>query len=207
MQGISRDEMPDDIDILDYLHQTDNERSIGKKFDVEMIESRARQDAQIVRWSDIVSAIGLRDHRHMSQALRTHILGLRPEYADETAADHLLAYCRQKQLFVPTTGHLQSAMHPGIRKVFQGCLYENVVVRDEWNDHQSIAHLDAVLAGVDKFEPVSGGGEVNHSEEATGKLVVAGGDSPIDLEMAEHALDAVTLFVKRPIMFDFHAAV
>lgn len=60
---------------------------------------------------------------------------------------------------------------------------------------------------MDKFEPVSGGGEMDHAQEAIGKLVVAGGDGPVDLEMAKHAFDAVALFVERPIMFDLHAAV
>lgn len=63
------------------------------------------------------------------------------------------------------------------------------------------------LGGVDKFEPVSGGSDMNHAEEAVGKLVVAGGDGAIDLEVAEHALNAVALHVERPVMFDFHAAV
>lgn len=63
------------------------------------------------------------------------------------------------------------------------------------------------LGGVDKFEPVSGGGDMDHSEEAVGKLVVAGGDGAVDLEMAEHAFDAVSLLVERPVMLDLHAAV
>ena len=44
---------------------------------------------------------------------------------------------------------------------------------------------------MDKFEPVSGGGEMDHAQEAVGQLVVAGGDGTVDLEMAEHALDRV----------------
>lgn len=64
-----------------------------------------------------------------------------------------------------------------------------------------------MLGGVDKFEPVSGGGDVDHAEEAVGKLVVAGGDGAVDLEVAEHALDAVALLVERPVMLDLHASV
>ena len=60
---------------------------------------------------------------------------------------------------------------------------------------------------MDKFEPVSGGGEMDHAQEAVGQLVVAGGVGTVDLEMAEHALDAVTLLVELPIMLDLHAAV
>ena len=52
-----------------------------------------------------------------------------------------------------------------------------------------------MLGSVDKFEPVSGGGEMDHAEEAVGQLVVARGDSAVDLEMAEHAFDAVALLV------------
>jgi len=48
---------------------------------------------------------------------------------------------------------------------------------------------------------------MDHAEEAVGKLVVAGGDSAVDFEMAEHALDAVALLVQCPIMLDFHTAV
>ena len=51
------------------------------------------------------------------------------------------------------------------------------------------------LGGVDKFEPVSGGGEMDHSEEAVGQLIVSGGDGAVDFELPEHALDAVALLV------------
>lgn len=60
---------------------------------------------------------------------------------------------------------------------------------------------------MDKFEPVSGGGEMNHAEETVGKLVVSGCDGAVDLEVAEHALDAIALPVERPIMLDLHATV
>ena len=63
------------------------------------------------------------------------------------------------------------------------------------------------LGGVDKFEPVSGGGDMDHTEEAVGKLVIARGDGAVDLQMAEHALDAVALLVERPVVFDLHTTV
>ncbi len=67
--------------------------------------------------------------------------------------------------------------------------------------------FDPKLGGVDKFEPVSGGGEVDHAEEAVGHLVISGGDGAVGLEVAEHALDAVALLVERPVVFDLHTAV
>ncbi len=63
------------------------------------------------------------------------------------------------------------------------------------------------LGGVDKFEPISGSGEMDHTEEAVSELVVAGGDGAVDLEVAEHALDAVALLVERSVMFDLYATV
>lgn len=63
------------------------------------------------------------------------------------------------------------------------------------------------LSDVDKFELVSGGGKMDHAEEAVGRLVVARGDGTVDLEVSEHALDAIALLVERPVMLDLHAAV
>ena len=63
------------------------------------------------------------------------------------------------------------------------------------------------LGCVDKFEPISGCGEVDHAEAAAGQLVIAGGNGPVDLEMAEHALDTVALLVERPVVLDLHPAV
>lgn len=48
---------------------------------------------------------------------------------------------------------------------------------------------------------------MDHSKEAVGQLVVSGGDGAVDLELSEHAFDAIALLVKRPIMLDFHTAV
>ena len=48
---------------------------------------------------------------------------------------------------------------------------------------------------------------MDHSEEAVGQLIVSGGDGPVDLELPEHALDAIAPLVERPIVLDFHATV
>lgn len=56
------------------------------------------------------------------------------------------------------------------------------------------------LGGVDKFEPASGGGEMDLAKEAVGQLAVAGGDRAIDFEMSEHALNAVALPVERAVV-------
>jgi hypothetical protein len=60
---------------------------------------------------------------------------------------------------------------------------------------------------VDKFDPVTRACDVEHSKEAVGELVVAGGDSSIDLEVADHALDAVALAVEAFAVADHYLAV
>lgn len=63
------------------------------------------------------------------------------------------------------------------------------------------------LGGVDKFEPVSGGGDVNHTEEAFGELVVAGCDGAVNFQAAKEAFDVVSFPVERAVMLDLDAAV
>ncbi len=63
------------------------------------------------------------------------------------------------------------------------------------------------LGGVDKFEPVPCGSDVDHAEEALGELVIAGGDGAVDFQAAEEAFDMVSLFIERAVKFDLHAAV
>ena len=60
---------------------------------------------------------------------------------------------------------------------------------------------------MDKFEPVSGGGDTDHGEEAFGELVVACSDSAIDFQTAEGAFDVIVFTVKRLAMLDFDPAV
>ncbi|WP_231382260.1 hypothetical protein [Sphingobium indicum] len=53
---------------------------------------------------------------------------------------------------------------------------------------------------MDKFEPVSGGGEMDRSKEAVSKLAVAGGDGAVDLEVSGHQFNAIALLVLRPVV-------
>ena len=64
-----------------------------------------------------------------------------------------------------------------------------------------------VLGGVDKFDPITRGCEIEHSKEAIGELVVPCGDGTVDLEMAEHPFDAVALAVKTLVVADHLGAV
>ena len=60
---------------------------------------------------------------------------------------------------------------------------------------------------MDKFEPVFDCRQVEHAEEALGELVVSCGDGAVDLEMADHALDAVAQPVEAPAPADGGLAV
>ena len=79
--------------------------------------------------------------------------------------------------------------------------------RIEAKASESLLGDDRSLGGVDKFEPVSGGGEMDHAEEAVGQLIVPSGDGTVDLEVTEHALDAIALLIERPVVLDLHASV
>ena len=58
-----------------------------------------------------------------------------------------------------------------------------------------------------QIEPVSGGCDLDNSKEAVGQLILLGRLGAVDLELTEHALDAIALLSERPTMFDFPAAV
>jgi len=60
---------------------------------------------------------------------------------------------------------------------------------------------------VDKFEPVSGGSDVNHAEEAFGELIISGCDGAIDFQAPEEAFDVVSFSVERAVMFDLDPAI
>ena len=62
-------------------------------------------------------------------------------------------------------------------------------------------------SGANKFEPVSGGGDMDHAEQACGELVLARGDGAVDFQVAEEPFDVVSFPVERPVMFDFDPAV
>ena len=66
---------------------------------------------------------------------------------------------------------------------------------------------DTGLGDVDKFEPVSGGGDMDHSEEAFGELVVAGCDGAIDFQAPKEAFDLISFPVECAVMFDLDPAV
>jgi hypothetical protein len=60
---------------------------------------------------------------------------------------------------------------------------------------------------VNKFEPVSGGGDMDHAEEAFGELIVAGGDGAVDFQASEEAFDLVSFPVENAVMLDLDPAV
>jgi hypothetical protein len=66
---------------------------------------------------------------------------------------------------------------------------------------------NGALGGVGKFEPVSGGNDLNHAEEAFGELIISSGDGAVDFQTAEEVLDVIAFLVERPVMFDLDVAV
>lgn len=60
---------------------------------------------------------------------------------------------------------------------------------------------------MDEFEPVSGCGDMDHTHETGGELIVSGCDGVVDFQSAEHALDTVALIIKRPLIPSRHPAI
>ena len=67
--------------------------------------------------------------------------------------------------------------------------------------------MKIILGGVDKFEPISCGGDMDHTEEGFGELIISGGDGAVDFQAAEESLDVIAFPVERPVMFDLDPAV
>jgi hypothetical protein len=63
------------------------------------------------------------------------------------------------------------------------------------------------LGGVDKFDPISGGGNKDHTEEALGELIVPGCDSAVDFQTDKVALDIIVFLIERLVMFDLDPAI
>lgn len=58
---------------------------------------------------------------------------------------------------------------------------------------------------MDKLEPVSSDGDMDHADESSA-MVVAGGDGAVDFEAAEEAFDMIAFLVERPVVFDLDPA-
>lgn len=56
--------------------------------------------------------------------------------------------------------------------------------------------LPGALGGVDEFEQVAGGSDLDHAEEAFSELVVSGSDRAIGLEMNKTFADTIALLVE-----------
>jgi hypothetical protein len=56
----------------------------------------------------------------------------------------------------------------------------------------------ACLGGVDRFEAVTGSGDMDHAEEAFGELIISGGDGAVDFQAAEEAFGVVSLDLGLP---------
>lgn len=69
------------------------------------------------------------------------------------------------------------------------------------------AQLFVPLGGVDKFEPVSGGDDMDHAEEGFGELIVACCDGAVDFQAPEKPFDVIAFFVECPVMLDLDPAV
>lgn len=139
---VHRSDLPEDVDLLDYFKQLDAERAIGHPIAPSEVDDRAKHEGSVVSWREIGRRCDLSDMRAISRALRTTILGLRPEFADEAGADRLSAFCAVERIFHPTESEFQPIHERRLVDLFARAGCERVVLGDEFGEHDIAKPLD-----------------------------------------------------------------
>jgi hypothetical protein len=139
---VRRSEMPEDVDLLDYSRLIDAERRLVHQVPEGDVDERAKRDGVIVPWRDVGPYCELDDARAINRALRTVILGLRPEFADEDGADRLTAFCAREQIFRPTESEFQPICEDRLVSLFEQAGCGRVILGDEFGDHDIPKPLD-----------------------------------------------------------------
>jgi hypothetical protein len=145
---LQRSEMPEGVGLLDYMKQLDAERSLNLPIAEGEVDERAKREGVIVPWREVGSHCGLDDARAINRALRTIILGLRPEFADEAGADRLAYYCAREQIFRPTESEFQPVSEHRLVELFARAGCARVVLGDEFGDHDISQPLDFLKGDV-----------------------------------------------------------
>lgn len=139
---INRSEIPENVDLLAYIQQADSEHERERPVDHEETDRRLKAEGRIVPWRDVMAACDLADARHAHRALRTVIGGLHRDLADEPAADRMTAFCGSRQIFRPTESEFQAAMERDLVELFARAGCEQVVLGDEFGEHDIPEPLD-----------------------------------------------------------------
>lgn len=139
---VQRSEMPDDVDLLGYMEQLRIERALTYQVAASEVDERAKREGLIVPWREIGLHCGLDGARAINRALRTIILGLRAEFADEAGADRLARYCGEDQIFRPTESEFQPVSERRLVELFARAGCARIVLGDEFGEHDISQPLD-----------------------------------------------------------------
>lgn len=137
-------ERPKDTNLLDWMDEAAISRKASKEIFGSSVDEIAKRFGQAIKWQSIVEELGFADGRQLDRALRTHIAGLRPEFADETAANSLVSYCQRREIFLPTEGQFQPIMEAGLATAFRNAGFSQVIVGDEFGDEERPISVDSL---------------------------------------------------------------
>lgn len=143
---ISRDQVPRGADVLQWAEAEAEAEQVGKELGTDAVDEAAKCFGQRVRWRTICNEAGFADHRDLDRALRTHIQGLRHDLCDPEAAERLVAYCRERNIFLPTEGTIQPVLEVSFVELFKRAGLSEFVIADEFGDDERLVGVGALAA-------------------------------------------------------------
>lgn len=142
----SRSDCPDGVDLMEWIDGQADKRRKGKEVTDNSVAQIAKSFGHQIGWQSIREPVGFPDDRSVDRALRTHIMGLRRELEDRSAADCLTAYCKQHQIFLPTEGRFQPTMESVLVSMLERAGLSEIIIGDEFGEDEVLIPLD-FLAG------------------------------------------------------------
>lgn len=130
---VERGEIPTGADILAWAEQDRALKAVGKTVDADAVDLAAKLRGRPIGWREMLAAAGFADHAALNGALRTHIRGLRPQFADPEGAERLVRLCAQRRIFPPTEGMFQPVMENALRQFLEACDLKRIVWADEFD--------------------------------------------------------------------------
>lgn len=140
----SRSEMPEGVGLIDWMDAEGAARREGKEIQNGAIPGIAKAFGHAIGWGKMTATLGMADHCALDCALRTHIKGLRKQYADEAAARRLEDHCAREKIFLPTEGVIQPLMEAPLIAMLRRAGFNEMILSDEFGDDEKLLPLDAL---------------------------------------------------------------
>lgn len=141
---LSGHDRPEDVGLIEWMDEKSAARRDGKELLGGSVPEIAKRFGRAIGWRQIGANVGLPDHCAVDRALRTNILGLRQEFADQAAARRLVDYCDRTKIFLPTEGCFQPLMETAIVALLRRSGLSEVILSDEFSDEQQLISVDAL---------------------------------------------------------------